>query len=106
MFPQSVSIGASSQKQVLHVQNQVNVITPTDNKQHNNKPMDWTFDWSYDDSVHHSHNQSDDDNKSHHFHYDRFYKNRKRILFSILLKIILLITHISSLVYASIHILH
>ena len=107
LLPQSVSVGASSQKQVLHVQYQGNVITPTDyNKQHNSKTMDWTFDWSYDNSVHKSHNQSDDDNKSHHFHYDRFCKNRKRILLSILFKIILFLTHTSSLVFASIHILH
>jgi hypothetical protein len=105
MFPQSVSVGASSQAQVLHIPNEEHVITPSDNK-HNNKAMDWTFDWSFDNTVHHSHNQSDDDNKSHHFHYNRFSKNRKRILVNILLKILLIITHVSSIAYASIHILH
>lgn len=104
MFPNSFSVGASSQNQILQVQNPGHIITPSGNK-HDSKAMDWTFDWSYDDSVHH-HNQSDDDNKSHHFHYDRFSKKRSRILLSILFKILLLITHISSLLFASIHILH
>ncbi len=106
MFPQSISVGASFQKQLLPVQNQTHIITPADNKHHNDKAMDWTFNWSFDDGVHHGHNQSGDDNKSHHFHYDRFFKNRKRILFSFLLKILLVIAHLSSLIYASINILH
>ena len=105
MFPQSISVGASSQNQLLHVQNEGHIITPTDNN-HNNKAMDWTFDGSFDDTVHHSNSNSDDDNKSHHFHYDRINKKKNWILLSILLKILLLLTHISSLVFASIHLLH
>jgi hypothetical protein len=105
MFPQSVSVGASFQRQILPLQNIDRVVAPSDNK-NNNKPLDWTFDGAYLDTVHHSHNQSDDDNKSHHFHYDRFSKKRNRILLSILIKIILFVTHISSLLFASLHILH
>jgi hypothetical protein len=105
MFPQSVSIGASSQKQEAHIQNEVHLIAPTGNK-NNNRAMNWTFEGSFDDTVHHSNNNSDDDNKSHHFQYDRFNKKRNSVLLTSLLKILLLITHISSLVCALIHILH
>lgn len=105
MFPQSASIGASFQIQIIHVQNHMQVITPDNNKQNHGLDLDLTFDWSYTDSVHHGH-QSDGDNKLHHFHYNRFLKSRKRKLFSILFKILLVITYISSLLSASIHMLY
>ena len=40
MFPQSGSVEASPQKQVLPVQNEVHAIAPTDNK-YNNKALDY-----------------------------------------------------------------
>lgn len=103
MCPLSVSEGASFQKQVLHIPTQANTSTPS-NKQHNSKEK-MALDWSYVDSDHDTHHSEDDD-KSHHFHYDRFWRRRHRMLFSIFFKIFLTITHICSLICATIHLAH
>ena len=107
MFPLSISEGASFQKQLFHAPAEAHITAPSDNEQHDNKDKTWALDWSYyDDSYHHSRSHSDDDNKSHYFHYDRFWKSRHRILFSILFKIFLAVIHICSLLCATMHLMH
>ena len=104
MFPQSTSIGASLQNQSVGGQNPTQVIRANNNKQTNTTNMNLAFDWSYTDSDH-SH-QSDGEHKLHHFHYDRYFKSRRKMLLRILFKTLLVISHISSLLFASMHILY
>jgi hypothetical protein len=105
MFPQKTSIGAATQKEGFQAPAQQHISAPQNNKQNHTKSIDFTFDGSYSDSIHNSHN-NDDDNKTYHFHYNRFQKHRNRILLSILLKMLLTITHLSSLIFATMHLLH
>ena len=105
MFPQTTSVGASFQKPNFHIQNQAHINIPPGSKEPHDKASDITFDWTYNDFVHHSHN-NDDENKTHHFHYDRLLKNKNRILLGILIKLLLVITHLSSILYATLHLMH
>jgi hypothetical protein len=107
MFPLSISEGAAFQKHSFHAPAEAHIEAPSHSEQHDSKDKTWALDWSYDDdSYHHNRLHADDDNKSHYFHYERFWRSRYRVLLSVLFKILLAIIHICSLVCATVHLLH
>ncbi|MEO6488939.1 MAG: hypothetical protein ABIO04_03280 [Ferruginibacter sp.] len=100
VFPNAISVDASNQKEILNLEIPA---SPSDNKQQD-RSMDWTLAWSYEDDS--THSQPTEDGKSHHFHFDRICKNRRKIAVIALMKIFLLIIHTSSFLYSLIHLLH
>ena len=67
-----------------------------------NQNLPFGIDWS--DVPHqatpngHAHQNSDDDGKSHHFHFEHFTHRRRDILFHAFARLILLLSFISSLI--------
>ena len=104
MFPQTTSNGASIQEQSIPGQNHIQVLVPENNNQIPKSALDWTFDWSFTDSL--QDHQADGDHKLHHFHFERFSKSRRKMLLSILFKVLLIICYLSCLLYGSSHLLY
>ena len=76
------------------------VATPSQQQTNNNLPfgIDWS-DIPHQDQAGHGHSHSnDDDGKSHHFHFEHFAHSRRNRILSIVGKVILLVTFISSLI--------
>ena len=98
------SMGASHQKHILDFENPTNAKTPPGNNSSNDVPLDWTI------NGHHVYqtmgHQTDHDDQTHKFHYDRFHRNRNRIIVILVIKFLLIITHICTFLCASIHLLH
>lgn len=103
-FPYSVSTGAVNQKHLIAVEIPMNHKTES-NSRADSRPVNFPFDQYYDSFTHHT-GQSEEEQHSHHFHYDRLYKIRKRILWIIFVKTFLLIMHVSSFLYFTMHIFY
>ena len=68
--------------------------------QQNNENLPFGIDWSlpHQDTSKHTNQNSDDDGKSHHFHFEHFTHRRRDILFHAFARFILLLSFISSLI--------
>jgi hypothetical protein len=97
VFPTTISVDASNQKQIVNLQIPA---SSNDNKQPD-RSMDWTLAWPYEDNSHHT--QPAEDDKHHHFHYDRICKNRRKMAVIVLMKIFLVVIHASSFLYSLVH---
>ena len=100
----SMAVGNHSQKMGVHSEKntEANSISAPGAKQPTqNLPYGIDFsDIPHQDQTGHSnsHSHDDDDGKSHHFHFEHFTHSRRNRIFSIVGKLILLITFISSLI--------
>ncbi len=80
-------------------------LTAPDNQHHNSIPLGLELPKNLTQGSRGNHN-SDDDGKSHYFHFNRYQKRRCRAIFCFAAKIILLITHLCSLFSGFVHITH
>lgn len=103
VFLQHHSIAASHQKHLMTFGNNANSRIPVNNKQDKDIPLDWTFNWQ---AAYHQIHQQDHDDQTHKFHYEKFSKHRSRILVIIMIKLLLLVTHVSTFLCTSLHLLH
>src|SRR5205085_11269323 len=88
LFFQYNSMGASQQKHLLDFETHSSSKTPAGNNSSNDVPLDWAINGHH---VYHTmDHQQDHDDQTHKFHYDRFHRNRKRIIFILMIKFLLL----------------
>ncbi len=79
--------------------------TAPDDQHHNSIPWSLELPNNFNQNAGGNHN-SDEDGKSHYFHFNRYQKRRCRALACFVAKIILLITHLCSLLSGFVHITH
>jgi hypothetical protein len=72
--------------------------TPADNH-----TIQWELIWPYDD---YHHNRTEKIGKIHNFHFERFYRNRRKMTTYFLVKILLYLVHASSFLLSVIKVLH
>ncbi len=106
LVPAIISTGSNSGTTTTQTKtvNDHNLSAP--DPQHHNGVL-WGLEWptNFNRSAPGDHN-SDDDGKSHYFHFNRFEKRRCKAIFCFLAKILLLITHVCSLFVGYTHLTH
>ncbi|MEO6668658.1 MAG: hypothetical protein ABIN36_04215 [Ferruginibacter sp.] len=96
--------GASHQTHILAFETHANSKAPSDQSRSTDAPLDWAINWNH--IYHVMGQQPDHDDKTHKFHYDRFHKHSKQDIIILMIKFLLLITHICTFIGAFIHFLH
>jgi hypothetical protein len=110
IIPQKASNGNSSQKQNVNIEHSQNNNNANSTQQHSSeekgKSNPWGIDWS--DMGQHSlgHQNSDDDGKTHHVHFQRYLDRRHRYFYCLLGKLVLLISYCCSFFINYCHLSH
>ena len=73
--------------------------TPADN----NNSIQWDLVWPYDE---YHHQRCEKTGKLHNFHFERFYRNRRKMTTFFLVKALLILVHTSSFILSVIRLLH
>ncbi len=101
-FCQTISSGNILQNQSDQLI-QTNYNTCQTNTPPINKTWDWNMEMINNGVVNKCHPNSDDDGKSHRFHFERYARHRSRLILCLLGKLILSVIHLTSLIICCIH---
>ncbi|MBC7535688.1 MAG: hypothetical protein H7258_08350 [Ferruginibacter sp.] len=105
MLPHCFSIGASYPEHFTTFENRQSHKVPSPRNESGDRTLDWTINFSNAAALA-DHNDPGHENKSHDLNYERFYKNRRRFLFILIIKLVLTIAHLGTLLCTCIHFLH